>query len=151
MVKFSKTDPGTLSQLRWSSFQQLITEESCKGLHLICDKVLGSTFFYISYQYMWSILALNMKMKNKQIFQWKLNQFFVTKSSITQLCWLATNIYSSASLSASLPLKSLSSQDHEWISESNKSCRWPFSGIFFDNFGLISHYFLVFLLLTLNR
>ena len=50
MVKFSKTDPGTLPHLRWSSFQQLVTEESCKGLHLICDKILGSPpDFYVSH------------------------------------------------------------------------------------------------------
>ena len=30
MPKFPKTDPGTLSHLKWSSFQQLITEEQCK-------------------------------------------------------------------------------------------------------------------------
>ena len=32
----------TLPQLKWSSLQQLLMEKSCKGLHLICNKVLGS-------------------------------------------------------------------------------------------------------------
>ena len=63
-----KDNPGTLPHLRWSSFQQLVTEESCKGVHLICGKVLRSIpDFYISHHYMWSILALNINM-NKQIF-----------------------------------------------------------------------------------
>ena len=67
MAKFSKTDPGTLPHLRWSSFQQLVTEESCKGLDLIYYKILGSTpDFYVYHPYMQSILALNMM--NKQIF-----------------------------------------------------------------------------------
>ena len=34
-AKFSKTDPGTLLHLRWSSLEQLVTAESCKGLHQI--------------------------------------------------------------------------------------------------------------------
>ena len=34
MVKFAKVYPGTLPHLRWSSLQQLVTAESCKGLHL---------------------------------------------------------------------------------------------------------------------
>ena len=35
MVKFAKVHPGTLPHLRWSSLQQLVTAESCKGLHLM--------------------------------------------------------------------------------------------------------------------
>ena len=50
---------------------------------------------------------------------------------------LATKIQSSASLSASPPLKSRASQDKS-ISESDKSRRRPFLGRFFVNFGLIS-------------
>ena len=69
MMKFSEIDPGTVPHLRQSPFKQLVMEESCKGLYLICDKVLGSTpDFYVSHHYMQSILALNMNMKNKQIF-----------------------------------------------------------------------------------
>ena len=48
-------------------------------------------------------------MKVKPVFYYK----------VSQLCLLVTNIYKSASLSASLPLKSLSSQDDEWTSESD--------------------------------
>ena len=154
MAIFSKTDPGTLPHLRWNSFQQLVTEESCKGLHLTSDKVLGSTpDFCVCHHNMWSILALNINMKNKQIFKWKSNQLFSTKYLITlhHSCVYLPQIYGSASPSASLPVKSLSSQDDEWISELDKSCRPHFIGRFFVNFGLISHRFLVFLLLTLNR
>ena len=44
-------------------------EESCNGLHLICDKVLGSTpDFYVSHRYTRSILALKINVKNKQFF-----------------------------------------------------------------------------------
>ena len=43
-------------------------EESCKGLHLIYNKVLSTPDFYDSDHYMWSVLALNINMKNKQIF-----------------------------------------------------------------------------------
>ena len=82
MAKFSKTDPGTLPHLRWSSFQQLVTEESCKRLHLTCDMAFGSTpDFYVFHHYMRSILALNINMKNKQIF--KSNQLFSTKYLMT--------------------------------------------------------------------
>ena len=42
MAKFSKTDPGSLPHSRWSSLQQLVMVESCKMLHLKCNKVLGS-------------------------------------------------------------------------------------------------------------
>ena len=67
MAKFSKTDPGTLPHLRWNSLQQLVKEESCKVLHLICDKVLGSApDFYVSHHYMRSILTANLNMKNKK-------------------------------------------------------------------------------------
>ena len=34
MAKFAKVHPGTLSHLRWSSLQQLVMSENCKGLHL---------------------------------------------------------------------------------------------------------------------
>ena len=35
MAKFLKEDPGTLPHLRWSSWQQLVLVETCKGLHLL--------------------------------------------------------------------------------------------------------------------
>ena len=35
MANFSKVDPGTRSHLSWSSLQQIVTKESCKGLHLM--------------------------------------------------------------------------------------------------------------------
>ena len=58
MPKFSKTDPGTLPHLKWSSFQQLITEEQCKGFHLMYDKVVGFThYFYIFHHYMCSVVS----------------------------------------------------------------------------------------------
>ena len=92
-------------------------------------------------------------MKNKHFFM-KVKPvvyYKVFDNFTSQLCLLATKIQSSASLSISLPLKSFSSQDYEWISELDKPCWRPFSGRFFVNFGLFSHRFLVFLLLTLNR
>ena len=89
-------------------------------------------------------------MKNKQIF--KPGVYYKGFDNFTlQLCLLATKIKSSALLSASLPLKSLSSQDDEWISESGMSSRRLFLEGFFVNFWFISLRFLVFLLLTLNR
>ena len=55
MAKFSKKDPGTLPHLT--------------GLHLICDKALGSApDFYVSHHHMRSNLTLSVNMKNKQIF-----------------------------------------------------------------------------------
>ena len=53
MAKFSNTDPGTLPNLRWSSLQQLVTVESCKGLFLINHKVSGrAPDLYVSHHYM---------------------------------------------------------------------------------------------------
>ena len=83
-------------------------------------------------------------MKVKPIVYYKVFDNFTSP-----LCLLATKIQNSASLSISLPLKSLSSQIEELISESNKPCWQPFWGRFFNNLGLILHRFLVFLLLTL--
>ena len=88
----------------------------------------------------------NFLMKVKPLVYYKVCDNFTS-----QLCLLATKIYRSASLSASLPLKSLLSQDDEWISELDKSCRQPFLGRFFVNSGHISYRFLMFLLLILNR
>ena len=65
--------------------------------------------------------------------------------------YLLQRFKNSASLSASLTLKSLSSKDDKCISESGMSCRRHFLGKFFVNFGHISNYFLAFLLLTSNR
>ena len=127
--------------------------ESCKELHLICDKVLGSApDFCVSRHYMPSILRLNTNMKNKQIFT--PGVYYKGFENFTlQLCLLATKTKSSALLSASLPLKSLSSQDDEWISESGMSCRrlfyrwifrWfsayftPFSTVFVVNFEQVN-------------
>ena len=60
-------------------------------------------------------------MKNKQI-NVKPGVYYKGLDNFTSLlCLLATKIQSSASLSASLPLKSFSSQDDEWISESSMS------------------------------
>ena len=33
--KFAKVHPGSLPHLRWSSLQQLVIPESCKGFHLM--------------------------------------------------------------------------------------------------------------------
>ena len=58
MPKFSTTDPETLPHLKWSSFQQLITEEPCKGFHLMYVKVVGFTpDFYIFHHHMCSVVS----------------------------------------------------------------------------------------------
>ena len=35
MAKFAKAHPETVSYLRWSSLQQLVTAKSYEGLHLM--------------------------------------------------------------------------------------------------------------------
>ena len=79
MAKFSKKDPGTLPHLT--------------GLHLICDKALGSApDFYVSHHHMRSNLTLSINMKNKQIFNKRETSCLVVydKGFTSQLCLLAT-------------------------------------------------------------
>ena len=89
MVKLSKTAPGTLPHLRLSFLQRLVTVESCKGLHLICNKVLGSApDFYVSYHYVQSVLTFTINMKIKQIFN-KPGVYYKSFDNFTsQLCLL---------------------------------------------------------------
>ena len=68
MVKLSKTEAGTPPHLRLNFLQKLATVESGKGLHVICNKVLGfAPDFYVSHHYVQSILTLNINMKIKKI------------------------------------------------------------------------------------
>ena len=51
---FKEGSRGTLPHLRWSFSLQFIMAKSCKGLHLICNKVQGfAPDFYVPHYYMW--------------------------------------------------------------------------------------------------
>ena len=119
MVKFSKTDLGTPPHLRWSSFQQLVMEESCKGLHLTCNKVLGSTpDIYVCHHYnMWSILTLKINMN-----KWKSNQLFSTKYliSLHHIC-----VYLLQRVMVQLPYQ----HHYQWNHFPHKMMNGPLNGI----------------------
>ena len=66
VLKDGSRDSATFKE---KLFAELVTTESCKGLHLMYDKVFGSApDFYVTHHYMRSILTLNINKKNKQIF-----------------------------------------------------------------------------------
>ena len=75
-----KMNPGPLPHLRKSSLQQLLAVKSCKGLHLTCEKVLGSApDFYVS-GYIESVLTLNKSLKNKGVFNKRQTRCFLANN-----------------------------------------------------------------------
>ena len=116
------TEPQILPHIRIQIFATDGTS-SCKGLHLICNKNSLICPWFLCFS---SLYAINWR-KNTSLINVKPSIYYKGFGNfISKLCLLATKIYSSASLSASLLLISLSPQDDELITKSGSSFRWPF-------------------------